>query len=78
MSEPLREPKQEGAALTELRGADTDALAVADLVAVVEQIDDVETQVRRRAEPDGDLLHQRSIDRAIFAELSSKACNSCH
>ena len=58
-SEFLRQAHQEGPALAELGGADADAQAIADLVAVVEQVDDVEAQLRALAEPDRDLLHQR-------------------
>jgi uncharacterized membrane protein YkvA (DUF1232 family) len=45
-SEFLREPEQERTALAELRGTDADARAVADLVAVVEQVDCIEAQLR--------------------------------
>src|SRR6266850_1990399 len=53
-SEFLRERHQKGPALAELRGAYADARAVADLVLVVEQVDDVETDLRALADADRD------------------------
>src|SRR6266567_4798470 len=76
-SEFLREPEQEGAALAELRGADADALAVADLVAVVEQVDDVETQLCGPAEADRDLLHQRGVEDGVVGQGEVVGRASC-
>ena len=55
--EALRQPGEESAARAELRGADADPGAVADLVDLVEQVDDVEAQleplVESRSRPAG-------------------------
>src|SRR6266478_4154738 len=61
-SEFLRQRQQEGLALAELRSADAYAQTVADLILVVEQVDDVETQLRALAEADRYFLHERGVD----------------
>src|SRR5271154_3884356 len=50
-SEFLREPHQERPPLAELGRAHADAQAVTDLVAVIEQVDRVKTDLRALAEP---------------------------
>src|SRR3984893_18510320 len=76
-SEFLREPEQEGAALAELRRADADAGAVADLVAVVEQVDGIEADLRALAEADRDLLHQRGVDDGVVGQRQVVGRDDC-
>ena len=54
--ELLVQGQQEGAAHAELRGADADPGAVADLVPLIKQIDDVEAQFETLEDPGIDLL----------------------
>ena len=56
--EPLRQAGEEGAARAELRVADADAGAVADLVVLVEQV-----ERRRTAIPDPCTSRYRSAER---------------
>src|SRR5580704_3796647 len=64
-SEFLRQRQQEGLPLAELGSADAYAQTVADLILVVEQVDDVETQLRALAEPDRYFLHERGVDDGV-------------
>jgi hypothetical protein len=67
--------EQEGLALAELRRAHADALAVAELVLVVEQVDNVEPQLSALAEADRDVLRDRGIDDGVVgqAEIVGRA-----
>src|SRR5262249_36638819 len=58
----------EGLALAELGSADADAQAVADLILVVEQVDDVEAQLRSLAEADRYALHERGVDGGVVRQ----------
>src|SRR5258708_5248225 len=64
-SEFLREPQQERPPLAELGRTHADPRAVANLVAVVEQVDRVEADLRALAEADRNLLHQRGVDDGV-------------
>src|SRR5437867_3327084 len=60
-SETLRQPGKKGPARTELRVADTDARAVADLVDLVEQVEDVEADFRSLEKAGGDRLNEAEV-----------------
>jgi hypothetical protein len=59
--EPLRQPGEEGAARSELRVADTDPRAVADLVDLVEHVEEVETQLKAPVHSGIDRLNDAEI-----------------
>ena len=60
--EPLGQPGEEGAAGTELRVADTHPGAVADLIDLIEQVEDVEAQLHSLIEAGIDRLNHAEID----------------
>ena len=51
VTERLRQPNEEAAPGAELRRADADAGAVADLIVLVEQVDDVEPRRQAASRP---------------------------
>src|SRR6266851_3786836 len=66
--ESLGEPGEESAAQTELRVADADPRAVAGLVDLVEQVEDVEAQLEALVDPGLDRLNNAEIHLLIAGE----------
>src|SRR4029077_388325 len=70
-SEALRQPGQEGAARTELRGKDPKALAGTNLVDLVKQVDDVRAQFHTLEDPGRDRLDDAEIHLLIARQAAT-------
>src|ERR1700693_3358599 len=65
----LRQPEEQSPSRPELRGTDTDAGAIADLVLPVEQIDDVEARGERAAPVQSEHVSRAEIDLHVVRQM---------
>src|SRR5215472_6853540 len=74
--EPLGQPDEEGAAGTELRVADTHPRAVANLIDLIEQVEDVEAQLHSLIEAGVYRLNHAEIDLLVAGQAGPIRCAS--
>src|SRR5882672_8449382 len=68
-SQRFRQPKEEAAPWSKLRRADADAGAIADLVLLVEEVDDIETCGQRARTRNGKQVRDAGIDLRVRGQM---------